>query len=248
MAEYNKKLSGAADENEQFALSVKRLKNLITAKEHHRRVWSHENFGSPEGALFKIVRVLIPIFSLYLICSMVIYCAIRDAQLLMSNLQDNMMGLSYDAQTKWVEVIIAAVAALCLALVVGNVLLLCKKYYAGTFTCLISSLSIAIHVLTQLNIKMPKYTEGANTSYFTVFLFSSIIYLILSLLCGYILFCKFKVKRTAKRLTDEVLAKISRSTNEMLTPGVYSEKIEQYIEKEKQKLENEINDKGVSDE
>ena len=248
MAEYNKKLSGAADENEQFALSVKRLKNLITAKEHHRRVWSHENFGSPEGALFKIVRVLIPIFSLYLICSMVIYCAIRDAQLLMSNLQDNMMGLSYDAQTKWVEVIIAAVAALCLALVVGNVLLLCKKYYAGAIICLISSLSIAIHVLTQLNIKMPKYTEGANTSYFTVFLISSIIYLILSLLCGYILFCKFKVKRTAKRLTDEVLAKISRSTNEMLTPGVYSEKIEQYIEKEKQKLENEINDKGVSDE
>lgn len=246
MAEYNKKLSGAADENERFNLSVKRLNNLITAKEYQRRRWSNENFGSPEGALFKIVRVLIPIFSLFLVCSMVIYCAIRDAQLLMSNLQDNMMGLSYDAQTKWVEIIICNVAVLCIALIVGNILLICKKYYAGGFTCLASSLIIAIHVLSQLNIEMPKYTQGENTSYFTVFLICSIIYLILSLLCGYILFCKFKVKRTAKRMTDDVLAKISRSTNEMLTPAMYSEKIEQYIEKEKRELQNEL--KGRDDE
>ena len=49
-------------------------------------------------------------------------------------------------------------------------------------------------------------------------------------------------------MTDEVLGKISRSTNEMLTPAMYTEKIEEYIEKEKRKLENELNGKEVSDE
>lgn len=244
MAEYNKKTSGAADGNERFNLSVKRLNNLIAAKERYRRVWSKENFGSPEGMLFKIVRVLIPIFSVYLICSVLIYCAIRDAQLMMSNLQDNMMGLSYDAQTQYVEVIIVTMVVMCAALIFGNVLLICKKYYAGGFTCLASVVIVTIHVLSQLNIGMPKYTTGVNRSYFNVFAVSCIIYFVLALLCVYILFCKFKVKRTALRMTNDVLAKISRSTNEMLSPVIYSEKIEQYIETEKRRLEAEMRSEG----
>lgn len=233
MAKYkNNAANSAAVENERFSQSVVRLKNLITVKEMDRRHWAKENFGNPEGLNFKICRILIPIFSLFVFISMFIYCYIRDMQAVIGNLQDDYMGLAYDADISQVGIIIVFVLIMCIALFVGNILLFFKKTYVGAYMNLTASIALGVHLLTQMSIPMP----SSNENYVTLCIICSVVYFVLALLNIYLLICKYKVVRTVKRMTDEIMIKISNGTNEMLTPELYAEKIEQYIEREKNKI------------
>lgn len=227
MTKYNKKVSGAVSETNDLENSIRRLKNFTAAKEIDRRHWSRENFGNPEGGLFKISRILIPILSLFLFCSMFIYCTIRDAQ--------SMLKLAYTADTGNLEFIFGFVAVMCIALFVGNIFLLFRKYLVGSIVSAAATLCITVHTLTQLGIAMPE-NNGENTSFPMVFGICCAVYFVLFLLCVYILYCLIKSRRTVNRVVKEILGKISRSSNEMLSDKDYCEKIEEYIEKEKSKL------------
>lgn len=229
MMKYNKKVSGAVSETNDLENSIKRLKNFIAAKEIDRRHWSREVFGNPDAVLFKISRIVIPVLSLFLLCSMFIYCSIRDAQ--------SMLKLAYTADIGNLELIFGFVAVMCLALFAGNIFLLFKKYWVGSIICASSTLCITIHILSQLGIAMPEGTED-NLSFSLIFGICCAVYFVLFLFCMYILYCLIKTKRTVSRVAKEVLEKISRSSNEMLTDKDYCEKIEEYIEKEKSKLAN----------
>ena len=227
MTKYNKKISGAVSETNDLESSIRRLKNFTAAREIDRRHWSRENFGNPDGLIFKISRVIIPILSLFLFCTMFIYCSIRDAQ--------SVLKLAYTADIGNLEFIFAFVAIMCIALFAGNILLLFKKYFAGSIVSGAATLCITVHTLSQLGIAMPE-NNGSNTSFSLVFGIFCAVYFILFLLCVYILYCLIKSKRTVNRIVKEILEKISRSSNDMLSDKDYCEKIEEYIEKEKSKL------------
>lgn len=242
MAKYKKVgLNDEFNENTRYKESVKRLYNFIVAKETERRHWSGENFGNPEGMLHKIVRILIPVFSLYTVATMAIYCVIRDMQGVLMQAKQNYSGLSYDADIKYLGIIIPCVWLLIAVLIIGNTLLLFKKYKSGAITVISAAFIFMLHVLTQLNIPMAS-NEG-YLSYAQFYGINCAVYFALILLAFYIIFCIFKVKRTAKRLTDEALIKISRGTNDMLSLADYSIKIDEYIEKEKQKIVKEMNER-----
>ncbi|MGN0556601.1 MAG: hypothetical protein ACI4IV_01990 [Acutalibacteraceae bacterium] len=233
MAKYNPRLSGAAaDENAQYSKSVKRLKNFLKIKEQRRQMKSPRGFGNPAGSLFKAARVLIPILSLYLLATLFIFCGVMDMQHLLE------MTVNPDVPDPTMVInLFSAIAGF--AVFVGNILLLFKKYRSGGAVTAISSAAAGIFLLIEVIAQ-----QSGNLKFNLLFYISAGVYILLGAICAYIPLCLILVKRRVNALADEVLLKISRQsekTGELMTPAVYSEKIEDYLKKEMDALSAQIN-------
>ena len=235
MADYKKAgLNSNLDADSRYKSTVQRLKNFMSVKEIDQRHRSRDCIGNPDHALFKIIKyALIPLFSLFLFFTMTIYCFIRKDQV------DYNYMLSYEPDTEYVGVILTMVIIYCALILAGNILLFIKKHIIGSIITGASTLCITIHILTQLSIPM-----GPESNYVKFFAVCSIFYGIFILLCGYLLFCELKVKITVKKMTEDALLKITRSNSSMVSTEEFTLKIDEYIEKEKNKMVNQMNSKN----
>lgn len=212
-------------DNPAFDAAYEKLREWVYKNELQRRVWAKEVWTHPSGRLWKTARVLTPIFSLFSVVSLFIYCYIREMQMMMQQM------LSYEPNTAFVEVLMALAIVSGIAIITGNVLLFLKKYRSGGMTCGISAVVSLALLTTQLAIPM------GNADQFRLFCFISMgMYFVLAVCSLYIPILLIHERRQIEKMTQSTLSRISSDSKELLSPEEYTELIEQYLEDEKLKV------------
>ena len=59
-------------QQQEYERQLQRLRDYLEEQEQQRRLWAGEKWGHPGGRLYKLLRVLIPIFTIDFILSAVL--------------------------------------------------------------------------------------------------------------------------------------------------------------------------------
>ena len=220
-------------QQQEYERKLQRLRDYLEEQEQQRRVWAGEKWGHPGGRLYKLLRVLIPIFTIYFILSAVLYCGIREAQAMIQQTG----GLSYEADISYVELYTTGMIVLCIAAVAGNVLLFLKKIRLGSVIAGGAVLLASLHILTQLFMPMP------NDQYKIVFGVSLIVYVVLIAMCAALFWIVMQDRRNLRMMTENTLQTLSRGSEGLLQTEDYCRLIDEFLAAEQQKQSERANRK-----
>jgi hypothetical protein len=211
-------------QSERFNNSYQNIREWVYKNELQRREWANEIWAHPNGRLFKLAKILTPVFSVYAVISLIIYCLIRDAQKMMVDM------LSYEVNTEFTEILILLSVVCVLAIITGNVLLFMKKRRIGGWTVGIAAIISLAQMLTQFSVPM-------GDDKFKIFCFINMgAYLLLAVFALFIPGMLMHEKRSIEAMTQNTLKRITADCKSLLTDDEYADLIDEYLENEKEKM------------
>lgn len=229
-----------------YSESVKKLRKFLREREDERQTWAKEKWAHTDGKMFKISRFLVPLISLVGLFSMVVLCMIKFMNI--PAIQQAIFAKVFNTSTKESPIVypffIIVFLSLCL-LVYTSIGFIRKKYKKSPFLLFGSSLILTICSLLRYTADQGTFADnsdyefGPTFTYFEICLFTMVVFAVLLVISIILMIIIIKDKKEFNRNVDHILTnKIipQNKQSDLLTEAEYAKLIDEYIEKETEKI------------